>query len=196
MSDSNLNPSLPDEADVLIVGDGPGGLSAALFLAKNGLKTVCIGADETAMHWAMLYNYLGIPAMTGSDFQKVARAQAEARGAALVHGRVSHVSADGDGFSATLEAGGAVKARYLILSEGKAPALSTQLGLATEGDHIAVTREGRTSVARVYAVGRMVRPGRSQAIISAGDGAAAALDILAIEKGKDRFADWDSPPEA
>ena len=23
----------------------------------------------------------------------------------------------------------------------------------------------------------------------------AAIDILAREKGKDRFADWDSPPE-
>lgn len=196
MSDTNLNPSLPDEVDVLIVGDGPGGLSAALFLAKNGLRTVCIGADETAMHWAMLHNYLGVPAMTGSDFQKVARAQAEARGAVLVHGRVSHVTTGEDGFAAALEAGGSVRARYLILSEGKAPTLSTQLGLAMEGDHIAVSREGRASVANVYAVGRMVRPGRSQAIISAGDGAAAALDILALEKGKDRFADWDSPPEA
>ncbi len=196
MTDANLNPSLPEEADVLIVGDGPGGLSAALFLAKNGLRTVVVGADETAMHWAMLYNYLGIPAMTGSDFQKVAREQAAARGAILAHGRVSHVTVDGERFSASLEAGGAVKARYLILSEGKAPTLSTQLGLATDGDHIAVSREGRASVARVYAVGRMVRPGRSQAIISAGDGAAAALDILALEKGKDRFADWDSPPEA
>jgi thioredoxin reductase len=45
----------------------------------------------------------------------------------------------------------------------------------------------------VYAVGRLARPGRSQAIISAGDGAAAAIDILSRVKGED-FADWDSPP--
>jgi hypothetical protein len=35
---------------------------------------------------------------------------------------------------------------------------------------------------------------RSQAIISAGDGARAALDILSREAGKD-VRDWDSPPK-
>jgi hypothetical protein len=44
-------------------------------------------------------------------------------------------------------------------------------------------------------IGRSARPGRSQAIISAGDGARAALDILAREAGKD-VQDWDRPPEA
>jgi hypothetical protein len=46
---------------------------------------------------------------------------------------------------------------------------------------------------RVYVVGRSARPERSQAIISAGAGAAAALDILAAEAGKN-VTDWDSPP--
>jgi len=57
-------------ADVLIVGDGPAGLSAALFLAKNDMSVTVFGQDTTPMHKAMLYNYLGIPEMTGSDFQK------------------------------------------------------------------------------------------------------------------------------
>ena len=47
---------------------------------------------------------------------------------------------------------------------------------------------------RVYVVGRAVRPARSQAIISAGAGAVAALDILAREEGKD-VQDWDTPPK-
>jgi thioredoxin reductase (NADPH) len=47
----------------------------------------------------------------------------------------------------------------------------------------------------VYVVGRLARPGRSQAIISAGDGASAAIDILSKEKGED-VTDWDSPPES
>ncbi len=47
--------------DVIVVGDGPGGLSAALFLTKSGLKVVVYGQDKTAMHGALLKNYIGIP---------------------------------------------------------------------------------------------------------------------------------------
>jgi thioredoxin reductase len=182
--------------DVLIIGDGPGGLSAALFLAKNGLDTVVVGQNETAMHWAMLHNYLGAPAITGTDFQAVAREQAAEQGAVIREAHVTSVAVDADGgFTATLEGGETLSARYLVLSEGKGPTLAGALGLAGTDAGITVDRDGRTSVDKVYAVGRMVRPGRSQAIISAGDGAAAALDILARDKGKDRFADWDSPPK-
>jgi thioredoxin reductase len=44
---------------VIVVGDGPGGLSAALFLAKGGISVTVYGEDKTAMHWALLKNYLG-----------------------------------------------------------------------------------------------------------------------------------------
>ena len=57
-----------------------------------------------------------------------------------------------------------------------------------------VDGQGLSSVPNVYVVGRCVRPARSQAIITAGAGAAAALDILSREAGKD-VQDWDSPPK-
>ena len=70
-------------SDVIIIGDGPGGLSAALFLAKNGQNVTVFGLDKTSMHYAMLYNYLGIPEITGSDFQEVARRQVQKFGAKI-----------------------------------------------------------------------------------------------------------------
>ena len=66
--------------DVLVIGDRPGDLSAALFLAKNGLAVAVYGQDKTAMHWALLRNYLGIAEILGADFQKIARAQVEQLG--------------------------------------------------------------------------------------------------------------------
>jgi thioredoxin reductase (NADPH) len=180
--------------DVLIVGDGPGGLSAALFLAKSGRQVVVFGQDETAMNWAMLYNYLGIEAVLGKDFQARARAQVQAKGVQLRSERVASLSLVSDGFQATLDTGEQVASRYVVLSEGKNPVLARALGCATDGAGIRVDHNGLTSVARVYAVGRMVRPTRSQAIISAGDGAKAALDILSRETGRD-VQDWDTPPE-
>ena len=59
-------------AKVIVVGDGPAGLSAALFTARGGHETVVYGEDKTAMHYADLHNYLGIEQVLGSDFQSVA----------------------------------------------------------------------------------------------------------------------------
>jgi thioredoxin reductase len=181
--------------DVAIIGDGPGGLSAALFLAKNGLQAVVYGQDKTAMHWALIKNYLGVGELPGSEFQKVARQQVEGFGARIEDRHVDSVSREDGAFRLTLDGGETVLARFVILSEGKSPRLAQQLGIRFEGPAAVTDRNGQTSVPGVYAVGRLARPGRSQAIISAGDGAVAALDILSKEKGQD-VVDWDSPAKS
>jgi thioredoxin reductase (NADPH) len=177
---------------VTIVGDGPGGLSAALFLAKNGHEVTVFGQDETAMNYAYLYNYLGIPEIAGTEFQEIARKQALSFGAGIIDEKVSAVSRS-DVF--TVETGsGSHQSDYLILTEGKSPNLARSLGLdEDDAGAIAVDAQYRSSIDKLYVVGRSVRPTRSQAIISAGAGAVAALDILAREGGKD-VQDWDTPP--
>jgi thioredoxin reductase (NADPH) len=184
--------------DVIVIGDGPGGLSAALFLAKNQLDVVVFGQDKTAMNYALVKNYLGIPEILGSEFQRVARQQVTDLGARLRDDRVETIAAAtgiSAGWTVTLESGEQLFARYVVLSEGKGPRLARQLGLAfDEATGIATDRNARSSLDGVYIVGRSARPGRSQAIISAGDGAAAAIDILSREKGES-FVDWDEPPK-
>src|SRR5438046_231601 len=106
--------------EVIVIGDGPGGLCAALFLAKNKLDVVVFGQDKTAVNHALLRNYLGIPEILGADFQKLARKQVADMGAQLRSERVEAVAAAGDaGWSVTLEGGERLSARYLVLSEGK-----------------------------------------------------------------------------
>ena len=179
---------------VIIVGDGPGGLSAALFLAKNGADVAVFGQDETAMHYALLYNYLGIPKILGSDFQEIAREQVGKFGARLHDDEVAEVAPTSAGFSVTTEGGDSFTADYVVLAEGRGRSLAKALELETSDLGIAVDLNQRTSLDRLYAVGRMTRVNRSQAIISAGQGAAAALDILSREAGKD-VNDWDKPPK-
>lgn len=182
-------------ATVIVVGDGPAGLSAALFLAKNGHRTVVFGDDETAVHYAYLRNYLGIEGMDGPRFQRLARSQVLGFGAEIVDATVAAVESDGDGFAVRTEEGREERGDYLVLAGARrAVAFAESLGAEVGDGGVQVGSEQGTSVDRVYAAGRAVRPHRSQAIISAGAGAVAALDILAREAGR-HVTDWDTPPD-
>lgn len=182
-------------ARILIVGDGPGGLSAAVFLARGGHEVTLFGQDKTAVNYARLNNYLGVLPIDGPEFQAIARSQASTAGAVLRPELITEVSAT-DRVSVTTEAGEKLDADYLILSEGKNPLLARSLALSESGTKaIEVDSDYRSSQDRVYVIGRSARPTRSQAIISAGAGATAASDILAREEGKD-VQDWDSIPDA
>ena len=183
-------------AKVIVVGDGPGGLSAALFLAKNGQDVVVYGKNETAMHFALLFNYLGHEEIHGSELQAIGRSQVEKFGGTVTSAHVIGIASSDTSFTITLEDGTSDTAEYLIMTEGRKPELAMAMGVATDDkDRAIVTdRYGRSSIDRVYVVGRSAYPHRSQAIISAGAGATAALDILARERGED-IQDWDSPPK-
>lgn len=178
---------------VIVVGDGPGGLSAALFLAKNGHEVTVFGQDKTAMNYAYLYNYLGIPEIDGTKFQGIARRQVKGFGAEIRDEEVSSVAVSG--VIEVVTDSGSYECDYLVLTEGKSPDLARSLGVdEDQSGAIVVDRDMRSSVDKVYVVGRSVRPTRSQAIISAGAGAVAAVDILAREAGED-IQDWDTPPK-
>ncbi len=181
-------------ARTIIIGDGPAGLSAALFLAKNGVEALVFAQDKTAMHWAYLYNYLGIPEIDGTAFMEIARRQVAGFGADLRDESVANIAQSDQGFTVTTDVG-TYEADYLIIAEGKAAKLAQAFGLEKTDAGIRVDRNGRTGVARLYVVGRATRVTRSQAIISAGEGAVAALDILSDVHGKE-FNDFDTPPEA
>jgi thioredoxin reductase (NADPH) len=176
---------------VIIIGDGPGGLSAALFLAKNGQAVTVFGVNKTAMHSAKLHNYLGIPEITGSEFQQTARAQVSGFGAAIEDQPITGLEKTETGFAVTTESGQRYESKYLIIAEGKSIKLAQSLGLTLTSTGVVVDSNYRTALDRLYVVGRSTRLTRSQAIISAGTGAVAALDILAAEKGKD-FVDYDT----
>jgi thioredoxin reductase len=182
-------------ARIAIIGDGPGGLSAALFLAKNGHEALVYGDGKTAVRFAQLHNYLGLPDTAGTDFVDRARAHTESHGARFLDERARDVAPSPTGFSVVSESDGVEDVDYVVLDEGKSPAIAGALGLeVNDSGAVPVDSEQRTDFPRVYAVGRMTRPTRSQVVISAGAGAVAALDILATEAGED-VQDWDTPPK-
>ncbi|WP_049987793.1 NAD(P)/FAD-dependent oxidoreductase [Halobellus rufus] len=181
---------------VAIVGGGPAGLSTALFAAKNGLEAVVFDTDGTWMHKAHLFNYPGVGSVDGSAFVQTARQQAEDFGAELHRdAEVTAVESTDHGFAVT--AGEDThEADYLVLATGANRDLAESLGCdRREDDTVDVDVTMETSVENAYATGAMVRAEEWQAVISAGDGAAAALNILTKEKG-DHYHDFDTPDTA
>ncbi|MFB6206582.1 MAG: FAD-dependent oxidoreductase [Haloglomus sp.] len=187
-----------------VVGGGPAGLSAALFTAKNGLETHVFDTDETWLHSAHLFNYLGIESMDGDAFLETARDQVEEFGVERHQGaEVTAVESTDGGFTLTIEDGDGDEdgedreheVDYVVLATGTKRGLAEDLGVAFDGDVVDVDVTMETSHEDVYATGAMVREEEWQAIISAGDGAAAALNILTKEKGE-HFHDFDTPEDA
>ncbi|GAA0288065.1 NAD(P)/FAD-dependent oxidoreductase [Halobacterium noricense] len=181
---------------VIVVGGGPAGLSAALFTAKNDLETTVFDTDETWMHKAHLFNYLGIDSEDGTAFLEDAREQVDEFGVDRHQGEeVTSVEQSGDGFAVTTT-DGEYEADYVILATGASRDLAEDLGAAfTDDDVVDVDVDMETSVEDAYATGAMVRVEEWQAVISAGDGAAAALNILSKEKGE-HYHDFDTPADA
>ncbi|MFD1512361.1 NAD(P)/FAD-dependent oxidoreductase [Halomarina rubra] len=181
---------------VIVVGGGPAGLSAALFAAKNGLDVRLFDTDGTWLHSAHLFNYLGVGSVNGDAFLRTARQQAEDFGAERHQGEaVTGVSSTDDGFTVSTD-DGEYDADYLVLATGANRDLAEELGCETTDDGVVdvdVTME--TSVEDCYATGAMVRAEEWQAVISAGDGASAALNVLTKEKG-DHYHDFDTPDTA
>lgn len=196
--DEPFSPGRPNPegmARVGIVGGGPAGLSAGLLLAKNDQTAIVYDGDETAMHYAHLFNYLGIESLDGSEFVETAQAQAVAYGVDHREAEVTAVESDGDEF--LVETGEETDTvDYLILATGQSRTLADDLGCEmTDDGEIDVDRNGRTSVDGAYAAGWATRKQKIQAIISAGDGAAAALDVLSAEV-EPGFHDFDTPEDA
>jgi len=178
-------------ADVIVIGGGPAGYSAALFTAKYGLKTVVFDPGGTKMHDAYLYNYLGIEEIHGTELMRIARRQVERFGAEVREEKVIRIHREDGRFTVETESGGREEGKYLIITTGLDTELLKGLGVEFEGKEVKVDRHGRTSVKNVYAAGWVTRS-QSQAIISAGDGAAAALHLIAEETGKP-YHDFDVP---
>ena len=113
------------EVDLLIVGAGPAGLSAGVYGASEGLRTLIVdthGIGGQARSSSLIRNYLGFPrGVSGGVLARQAYEQAwvfGARFAFMQH--VTGLRVDADRLVATLSEGATVSARAVVLATGVA----------------------------------------------------------------------------
>lgn len=129
----------PETYDLAVVGAGPAGLSAAVFGASEGLRTVVLEAHAIggqAGASSMIRNYLGFPrGVSGGVLAHRAWEQAVLFGAGFVFtGRAAQLSCRGDERVITLADTSQAAARAVIIAAGVAyrrlpvPALDRLIG--------------------------------------------------------------------
>src|SRR3954468_14193465 len=106
--------------DAVVIGGGPAGLTAAIYLARYIRRVAVIDAGASRMTWIPVsHNVPGFPTgLPGTELLRRLRAQAETYGVAIQHGTVAAVDRNGSrGFEAVTHRG-RLRARALLIATG------------------------------------------------------------------------------
>ncbi|MEK0155657.1 thioredoxin-disulfide reductase [Arthrobacter oryzae] len=120
--------------DVIIVGSGPAGYTAAVYTARANLKPLLLAGSVTAggelMNTTDVENYPGFPeGIMGPDLMENFEKQAARFGTEIQFEDVTALKLDGDIKTVTIATGETFQARAIILSTGSA---YRELGLPNE----------------------------------------------------------------
>ena len=107
--------------DVIIIGGGPAGLSAAQYAARSGMKTIVLDKSSTAGALAFtskIENYPGLPdPISGKDLLDIFRKQATAFGAEYQEQQVVGVKLD-DEIKEVFTMNGSFRGKSVIIATG------------------------------------------------------------------------------
>jgi len=110
--------------DVLIVGAGPAGLSAAIYTSRAGLNTKVITGDAIGgllTTTEQIDNYLGMFGSTGSDMAENFKNHAEKFGAEIVYDTVESIVESSNSFTTVLASGESILSNAVIYATGSTP---------------------------------------------------------------------------
>lgn len=183
-------------ADIIVVGAGPAGGSAAIFAAKAGKETIVLDSGASMTKRAWMENHYGTEGISGPDLLTSGRKQAEKFGAVFYDEKVTSITSEDGQVRLTTESGKEYTARHVILTTGANPELAANSGIRMiEGREpriksvIEVDRLGRTSMPNVWAAG-VISGVSVHTIVTSGDGARVAIEVLSELNGE-RYVDHD-----
>lgn len=122
--------------DILIVGAGPAGLTAAIYACRAG-KSVLVLEKEVfggqITHSPKVENYPGYLEMSGNEFAELLMMQAQDQGAEIDLAEVLDVTVDDSGIKHVMTDMGEYLSRALIIASGSK---HRELGVPGEQDYV------------------------------------------------------------
>ena len=119
--------------DVMILGSGPAGLSAAVYASRAGLSFAVIEKDYMGtgqiVYTEQVDNYLGYCGIDGFSLGEKFREHAEALGTEFIEGEVTELSRTDSGWKAVLSDGNITESKTVIYALGASP---KKLGITGE----------------------------------------------------------------
>lgn len=181
--------------DVIIIGAGPAGSSAALFTAKAGKKTLVIDNNQSVTKRAWVENHYGVEAIAGPDLVEIGKKQAAKFGTEFVQGKAEQLTKTEEGFQVTTD-NGAYEGKHIILATGLSVELAEASGIQTRPGTepriktvVDADTQGSTSLKGVWAAGTTAGVSM-HTIVTAGDGAKVAINVISELNGE-RYVDHD-----
>jgi len=109
--------------DVIVVGAGPAGLTAALTCVRAGLKVQVIGkvTGGQAAEAPLIENYPGFKSITGMELMKLFSEQVESLGVSMLNDEVTKIEQVNEVFEVKTSFSGRFKCRSVILAIGAEP---------------------------------------------------------------------------
>ena len=182
--------------DILIIGAGPAGASAAIFAAKAGKKTVVIDNDKSLTKRAWVENHYGVTEISGPNLIEIGKEQAKKFGAEFITATVSNLKKIENGFQVKTDEQENYEAKHILLASGVSLSVAEAFGIHTKkgtepriNTILDVDTDGKTNIPGIWAAGTCA--GVSvHTIITAGDGAKVAINIISELNGE-RYVDHD-----
>ena len=109
--------------DLIIIGAGPAGLSAAIYAARYNLKTLVVGevVGGQMTEVLLIENYPGVPNVSGIELGQKMLKQAQGVGSKFLGEAIETVRKVDGGFEVTTATKKAFTARVLLLTSGTEP---------------------------------------------------------------------------
>ncbi|MEG2640992.1 MAG: FAD-dependent oxidoreductase, partial [Eubacterium sp.] len=124
---------MSNQYDVIIVGGGPGGLSAAIYMARAQYKTLVVEKEHFGGQITItseVVNYPGVRKTSGTELTEDMRKQAESFGAEFLLAEVSELTLEADIKKVKTDKG-TYEAFGVILATGASPRM---IGFQGEAD--------------------------------------------------------------